>query len=68
MQIIYISTSGEKYLRFRFQNMKTKKTFASCNSLLLLYIKEEVQMPLTKSTIGSATRGKNDIYNSPQLD
>lgn len=31
MQIIYISTTGEKYLRFNFQNMKARKVFACCN-------------------------------------
>lgn len=31
MQIIYISTSGEKYPRFHLQNMKARKMFASCS-------------------------------------
>lgn len=31
MQIIYINTSGKKYLWFHFQNMKAKKSFASRN-------------------------------------
>lgn len=31
MQIIYISTSGEKYLTFHFKNIKARKIFAYCN-------------------------------------
>lgn len=42
MQIIYISTSAEKYLSFHFQNMNARRIFASSNlTSRCLSIKEE---------------------------
>lgn len=43
MQIIYISTSGEKYLRFNFQNMKARKIFACCNLAARCFIQRRVR-------------------------
>lgn len=48
MQIIYISTTGEKYLRFNFQNMKARKSFACCNlAARCLHTKEELGLVAT---------------------